>query len=132
MFTSKSASREKSTESVSLIGKGTLITGDLESSGDIRIDGILKGNLRCGGKILIGPDGLVEGDISGNQGDILGAVKGHISMKGLLYLHGTADIQGDIHAGQLQIDATVSFNGQCRMGANVVEMNATLSSVINE
>ena len=59
MFTSKSANREKTAVSLSLIGPGTIITGNLESAGDIRIDGVLKGNLHCQSKILIGPDGQV-------------------------------------------------------------------------
>jgi len=49
----------------SLIGTGTTITGDIASNGDVRIDGVLKGNIRGTAKILIGQDGVVEGDIEG-------------------------------------------------------------------
>jgi cytoskeletal protein CcmA (bactofilin family) len=107
----------------SLIGTGTTITGDIESSGDIRIDGILKGNIRGGARILIGKDGVVEGDIEGLSADIMGKVQGRIVVKELLNLRGSAFIKGDIRAGKLQIEPTVVFNGQCQMGeASVVEM----------
>ena len=107
----------------SLIGTGTTITGDIVSNGDIRIDGVLKGNIRGTAKILIGQDGVVEGDIEGQQADIMGRVEGRISVKELLNLRSNAIIKGDIRAGKLQIEPTVVFNGQCQMGeASVVEM----------
>ena len=107
----------------SLIGTGTTITGDIVSNGDVRIDGVLKGNIRGSAKILIGQDGVVEGDIEGQQADIMGRVEGRISVKELLNLRSNAIIKGDIRAGKLQIEPTVVFNGQCQMGeASVVEM----------
>jgi cytoskeletal protein CcmA (bactofilin family) len=108
----------------SLIGVGTTITGDIASNGDVRIDGVLKGNIRGTAKILIGQDGLVEGDVEGLQADILGTVTGKIKVKELLNLRGKAVINGDIRAGKLQVEPTVTFNGKCHMGAeaSVVEM----------
>jgi cytoskeletal protein CcmA (bactofilin family) len=116
---------EKSTmpTGTSLIGTGTTITGDIVSNGDIRIDGVLKGNIRGTAKILIGQEGVVEGDIEGQQADIMGRVDGRIAVKELLNLRSNAIIKGDIRAGKLQIEPTVVFNGQCQMGeASVVEM----------
>jgi cytoskeletal protein CcmA (bactofilin family) len=108
----------------SLIGTGTTITGDIVSNGDVRIDGVLKGNIRGSAKILIGQDGLVEGDVEGLQADILGTVTGKIKVRELLNLRGKAVINGDIRAGKLQVEPTVTFNGKCHMGAeaSVVEM----------
>jgi cytoskeletal protein CcmA (bactofilin family) len=121
MFNSKSKSSFDETKagSTSIIGAGTTITGNIQSNGDIRIDGVLKGNLIAKAKILIGADGVVEGDIDGKQADILGKVCGKIKVADLLYLHGKAVVDGDIYAGKLQIEPTAAFNGQCHMGANV-------------
>ncbi len=126
MFNSKSKTSfdEASVGANTIIGAGTTITGDVESNGDIRIDGILKGNLKAKVKILIGPEGVVEGDIEGQQADVLGKVVGKIKVKELLHLRGKAILHGDIFAGKLQIEPTVTFNGQCHMGANVVELNS--------
>ena len=134
MFNSKSRSSSDETTigSASIIGAGTVITGNIESKGDIRIDGTLKGNVSCKAKILIGPEGKVEGDITGQQADILGTVLGRIKMSGLLHLHGKANVEGDIHAAKLQIETTVSFNGQCHMGANIVELNPDMATAVNE
>lgn len=109
-----------------LIGAGTTIKGDLISNGDVRIDGTLIGNISGSAKVLIGQDGEVQGDIEGQQADVQGKVTGKLVIKELLNLRNEAVIRGNIHAGKLQIEPTVTFNGQCHMGkeASVVEMAA--------
>lgn len=125
MFNAKTKTDQLSAQSqgTSLIGTGTTITGDIVSSGDIRIDGVLKGNIKGNARIVIGTEGTVEGDVEGLQADIMGKVTGKIFVRELLNLHGNAVIKGDIRAGKLQIEPTVVFNGQCHMGeAAVVEI----------
>lgn len=129
MFSSKSKSEieiNPSSASTSLIGAGTIIKGDIISNGDIRIDGTLRGNIVGSAKVLIGAEGVIEGDVEGQQADILGKVTGKIVIKDLLNLRGKAVITGNISAGKLQVEPTVSFKGQCHIGENsvaeVVEM----------
>lgn len=107
-----------------LIGAGTTIKGDLISNGDVRIDGTLIGNISGSAKVLIGQEGVVQGDVEGQQADIQGTITGKLQIRELLNLRGDAIIRGNIHAGKLQIEPTVTFNGQCHMGkeASVVEM----------
>jgi cytoskeletal protein CcmA (bactofilin family) len=134
MFKSKSKSSfdEAKAGSTTIIGAGTTITGNLVSNGDIRIDGTLKGNLLGKAKVLVGSDGTVEGDIDGKQADVLGRVTGKIKVADLLFLHGQAIVDGDICAGKLQIEPTATFNGQCQMGANVVELVTERAAAVNE
>jgi cytoskeletal protein CcmA (bactofilin family) len=134
MFKSKSTSSfdESPSGSTTIIGAGTVITGNIQSNSDIRIDGTLKGNLSSKAKILIGAEGAVEGDIDGKQADILGKVTGKVKVADLLYLHGKAVVDGDIYAGKLQIEPTAAFNGQCHMGANVVELVTERATAVNE
>jgi cytoskeletal protein CcmA (bactofilin family) len=115
-----------------LIGAGTTITGDLESNGDIRIDGILKGNLKGKAKIIVGAEGVVEGNIEGLQADIMGRVTGNIKVQELLFLHGKTQVNGDIYAGKLQVEPTAVLNGNCHMGANVVELKKDVGNAINQ
>jgi cytoskeletal protein CcmA (bactofilin family) len=134
MFKSKSTTSldESTAGSTTIIGAGTTITGNIQSNGDIRIDGTLKGNLSSKAKILVGAEGAVEGDVDGKQADILGKVTGKVKVADLLYLHGQAVVDGDIFAGKLQIEPTASFNGQCHMGANVVELITERATAVNE
>ncbi len=133
MFNSKSKSFNESPDGAnSIIGAGTVITGNIESNGDIRIDGVLRGNLKGRAKILIGPEGAVEGDIDGEQADVLGRITGTIKVAGLLNLRGKASVNGDIYTGKLQMEPTASFNGKCHMGASVVELNSEVVAAVNQ
>jgi cytoskeletal protein CcmA (bactofilin family) len=101
-----------------LISAGTTLKGDISSNSDLRIDGTIIGNVSSTAKIVIGASGHVEGDISGNQADIVGKVSGNIKTKDLLQLRGDCIVNGNVYAGKLQVEPTAIFNGQCHMGSN--------------
>ena len=132
MFTSKTKTTETPVGSTTIIGAGTIITGDIESSGDIRIDGKLIGNLSSKAKVLIGQDGIVEGDIIGQQADVMGKITGKIKIYELLQLRGKSNVSAEITTGKLEVEPSASFNGSCQMGANVVELTAELGNVVNK
>ena len=111
------------TNGATLISADTTLKGDISSSSDLRIDGTIVGNIHSSSKIIIGSSGVVEGDISGNQADIVGKVSGNIRAKELLQLRGESVVTGNLYAGKLQVEPTATFNGQCHMGANIVDMN---------
>jgi cytoskeletal protein CcmA (bactofilin family) len=119
MFNAKSKSDDlsdaPSSTSTSLIGAGTTLKGDITSNGDLRIDGTLVGNIHCTAKVVIGANGVVEGDITGQQADIMGKVSGTIKVKDLLQLKTSCSVNGNLHAAKLQIEPSASFNGQCHM-----------------
>ena len=108
--------------STTLISAGTTIKGDISSNSDLRIDGTIIGNINSNAKIVIGSSGVVEGDIFGNHADIVGKTSGTIKVKELLQLRGECVVNGNIYAGKLQVEPSATFNGQCHMGANVVDM----------
>lgn len=99
-----------------LIGSGTTLKGDISSNSDLRIDGTIIGNIRSSAKIVIGASGVVEGDIEGNQADIVGKVSGNIKVKDILQLRGDCIVSGNLYANKLQVEPTATFNGQCHMG----------------
>jgi cytoskeletal protein CcmA (bactofilin family) len=103
------------TGAATIIAAGTTLKGDIASNGDIRIDGSLQGNIQCQAKVVIGANGSVDGDISGQQADIMGKVTGTIKVKELLQLKGGSFVSGNLYAGKLQIEPSANFNGQCHM-----------------
>jgi cytoskeletal protein CcmA (bactofilin family) len=112
--------------SATLISAGTLIKGDVKSENDLRIDGTIQGNVITASKIVIGPSGLVEGNIFANGADITGKVVGNIEVKELLQLRAESKVEGNICASSLQVDPAAVFNGKCQMGepaGSVVLMN---------
>ena len=80
------------------------------------------GNVRSAAKIIIGQGGVIEGDLESIQCDVNGKVSGNIRCRELLQLRGESVITGNLYAGKLQIEPSATFNGQCHMGANIVEM----------
>jgi cytoskeletal protein CcmA (bactofilin family) len=119
MFNNKSKSEAAETAapsgSASLIGSGTTLKGDITSNGDLRIDGTLIGNINCTSKIIIGANGVVEGDIIGITADIMGKVSGTIKVKELLQLKSNCQVNGNLYSAKLQIEPAANFNGQCHM-----------------
>ncbi|MBL7904752.1 MAG: polymer-forming cytoskeletal protein [Bacteroidales bacterium] len=101
--------------SANLIQSGTTITGDIQSNGNIRIDGILTGTINAGGKVILGSTGSVEGDIRCMNADIEGRVNGSIRVRELLSFKATADVTGEIFTGKLAIEPGARFTGTCRM-----------------
>lgn len=130
MFQQKSKSESnQDLQSISIISADSIIKGDMDSVGDIRIDGKVIGNINCKAKIIIGQQGTIEGNLNGNQADILGTINGDIKMTGQLNLMGNSIINGNIHVGKLQMESSVIFNGKCVMGENIT---ASYTPVSNE
>ena len=121
MFNSKNKTdmaQEKPTNGgTTLIGSGTTLKGDISSNSDLRIDGTVIGTIHSTAKVVIGANGVVEGDISGNQADIIGKVTGNIKAKDLLQLRGDSTVTGNLYAEKLQVEPSATFNGQCHMGS---------------
>ena len=109
-------------ETVNTIGAGTVVTGDIQSKGDVRIDGILKGSINTSGKIVLGKEGVVEGDVVCNSADISGKIKAKITVSQLLSLKSTAKLNGDIITNKLSIEPGATFTGSCSMGAVIKDI----------
>lgn len=110
---------------INLIGSGTTINGDIQSSGDVRIDGTLTGNITLNGRLVIGPNGKIEGNVICQNADISGEIKGKVQIAEMLSLKATAKILGDIATGKISIEPGAVFTGTCNMGAIVKNINAT-------
>ena len=106
-----------------LIGNGTTIKGDIDSSGDIRIDGQLIGNLKSNGKVYVGQSGVLEGELICKQAEIAGTVKGKIKTEELTALKSTSKVEVELTTKQLLIEVGAIFTGQCIMNQqNTVAM----------
>ncbi|MFM7195167.1 MAG: polymer-forming cytoskeletal protein [Bacteroidota bacterium] len=99
------------------IGKGTTVEGNIETGGNIRIEGKVNGFVRSKAKVALGPVSAVEGNITAQNADIEGDVHGKIEVADLLTLKSTAVINGDIQTGKLVVEPGASFNGNCSMGS---------------
>ena len=98
-----------------IVGKGTVIEGDLRVKNSLRIDGMVKGNVNTTDTIIIGKEGEVEGKVRAKHLLLGGKVKGNVFASGRVFLESTASIFGDIKAVRLVVDEGAFFNGKCTM-----------------
>ena len=106
---------ETENSTINLISNGTEITGDIKSQGDIRIDGVLVGNLSTKGKVVIGNTGKVKGEVLCKNSEVAGEVDGKINVSQLLTLKISSRINGDIITDKLSIEPGARFTGNCNM-----------------
>ena len=109
----------ESTTAINLISNGTEITGDINSSGDIRIDGSLVGNLKTKGKVVIGPTGRAKGELYCKNVEVSGTIEGKLAVEQLLNLKSTSKIIGEIITTRLSIEPGAKFTGTCKMSEDV-------------
>jgi len=124
MFTNNKESMKKTeiSAAVNMIGAGTTITGDVQSKGDIRVDGTLKGSVSTEGKVVLGREGIIEGDVACKNADISGTLKAKITVSQLLSLKASSKLNGDIITNKLSIEPGASFTGSCSMGAVIKDI----------
>jgi cytoskeletal protein CcmA (bactofilin family) len=106
-----------------VLNEGTTVTGDIESKGDIRIDGVLVGTVRTKSKLVLGRSGRIEGNVEANSCDVNGVVQGNVKINDILYVKATGKIEGDINTGKLVVESGGRFNGKCSMGSSTTPID---------
>jgi cytoskeletal protein CcmA (bactofilin family) len=126
MLTSKEQKRaaEEISNSSNVIGKGTTLEGNIETFGNIRIEGKVRGNITSKSKVALGNSSHVDGNITAQNADIEGEVKGKIEISEMLVLKATSVVHGDIIAGKLVVETGAVFNGSCKMGAAIKDIKS--------
>lgn len=113
------------TPSLNLISEGTRIKGTITSQNDLRISGRLDGEAICKGKIIVASTARIDGNIATVEADIAGNITGTLKVSDRLTLRKSAIVGGDIYTKILVVEEGAQMNGNCRMGAEVQELNIT-------
>jgi len=111
---------ENDSNAINIIGVGTEITGDVNTNGDIRIDGFLSGNIFTEGKLVVGETGKIKGEVHCKNTEVLGMIEGKIQVKELVTLKASARIYGDIVTQKLSIEPGSLFTGNCNMNEDAL------------
>ncbi len=101
----------------------TIFEGKVTTNYDIRVDGSIKGNLVSKGKVIIGENGKIEGEIKCENAIIEGVFSGNIHVDNLLIVLATAKIDGDVFTEKLQVEPGAIFNVKCIMGGQQLKVN---------
>lgn len=102
---------------ISIIGPGMTVVGDCDTDGTIRIEGTIRGSVRAGKAVVVGKDGVVDGDITTQDAVISGKVLGTVVAESRLELQATSRIDGEVRARRMQLEEGALLNGTVSMGA---------------
>lgn len=99
-----------------LIGAGTTVTGDLDFSGGLHLDGRIVGDVRSepgtAGCLTIGGDGVIEGSVTVDDVVLNGTVRGDVTARKRVELGPTAQVDGNVGYQVLQMAAGARVNGR--------------------
>lgn len=114
-----------------VIGAGTVFEGTLRVAGTIQVDGTIRGDLLAEGQVDVGPKGLIEGQVTGDNVAVGGRVEGKVTARHMLHMVKTGLVKGDVSYGTLQVDrgATIegTLQGQARTAERPAESNVAVA-----
>ncbi len=123
MFSGSKNNMQEPINSSNIIGKETIIEGNITTSGNVRIEGKLIGNLTTKSKAVLGNESKLEGKIIAQNAEIAGTLEGVIEVSELLILKPTAIVNGDIITKKLVFEKEAQFNGKCIMKNDIKHHN---------
>lgn len=106
----------KSAPAQNIIGKGTVIDGNLSAEGDLFVEGIVRGDVVTKTSLMVGPGALIEGNLSAQHAEISGRVNGTVQASGLLTIKASGIIDGDVITKNLNVESGSTFNGRFKVG----------------
>ena len=115
------------------LDKGTNVTGELEFTGTLRIDGNFHGSISTGDILIIGEHALVHADIKVGEIEVHGHVSGSIDAKRRVEISTTGRVRGDIHTPTLVVNPGGMIDGRIQMaGETPQEINIAARTLAQE
>ena len=106
---------------LSIVAVGMTIRGDIESSGTVKVEGVVDGYVQAKDQVLVARGGLVRGDIETREAIIGGSVQGAVFAEERVEMQAGSTVAGDITTRRILVAEGGSINGQIRMGDAAIE-----------
>jgi cytoskeletal protein CcmA (bactofilin family) len=103
------------------------VVGDCETDGTLRIEGKVEGTVKAAKAVVVGKDGVVEGDVITQDAIVGGRVNGKVVAESRLELQATCFVEGEIRARRIKLDEGGQVNGSVHIG----EIKASSSSTVH-
>jgi cytoskeletal protein CcmA (bactofilin family) len=105
----------------SIISEGSEFKGNIKTSGEIQIDGVLNGNVRAK-QIVVGVNGNVRGNVTANFLRICGKIEGEIRAE-TLEIVSSATVKGNV------FKKTISIESGSKVTGNINELESTTAKI---
>ncbi len=99
-----------------IIGKGSSFEGTFTVNSTLRVDGKIKGNVTISDSLVIGKDGVIDGEVTVRNAIIGGKLSGKLTASGKVVLETNSVFNGELRTAKLAIDEGAIFEGNCAMG----------------
>ena len=99
----------------SLIGENIKIIGKIEGKGNLRIDGVVEGDIDYDGNIVVGEDGKICGNVKSKDISLAGTIEGNVDSKTKLVILPTGKLLGDLVVPSFVVHENATFEGNCKM-----------------
>ncbi len=109
--TRRAPSGRSSAQAPSILGSDLIVTGEINTDGDVQIEGRLDGNIKAA-TITIGEKGFVNGKIIAGTVHVRGKVTGKIEADSVEIAE-SANVLADIVQDHLSIANGAFFDGKC-------------------
>lgn len=107
-----------------VIGSDASFKGELTFEGGMRIDGRFEGKLDSKGRLTIGKNAQVAGEVAVGQVSIEGTLKGNAAAAERIELTSTAQVLGDVRAPRLVVAEGATFVGNCHVSPDALKTAA--------
>jgi cytoskeletal protein CcmA (bactofilin family) len=108
--------RSGADQTVTVIGSGARLEGNLIAAASLRIEGTVSGTITAEGDVIIAPEADVAADIRATNATLGGHYKGNVTASGTIELTSTARVEGNLTSRSLVINQGAIFSGQSIMG----------------
>ena len=98
----------QNTSAPTLISKGCIVHGRIESDVFVRIDGHIKGDVIVAEGLIIGENGMIEGNIKAKEIVVFGTVNGSVTADSV-DIKSTGNILGELHTNSLQVETGATY-----------------------
>lgn len=101
---------------INVVAEGTVLDGTLYVKEDIRVSGRIVGSVTANKRVVVAPEGIIDGEIVAATVDVSGSVHGDLNVTEHLVLRSGARVDGSLKTEQFTVEKGAVFNGACRMG----------------
>lgn len=118
---------DNTTTPQSIIASEVEITGTIKSTGSVRMDGKLDGELHCTGDAIIGKSAIIKGNLAVNSVTIEGTIQGNVVAKDRIEMKSTARVTGDIKSKRLSVEDGVTFVGRSEVNPSATPIASPIA-----
>jgi cytoskeletal protein CcmA (bactofilin family) len=111
--------KEEVRDAETIIGPSVMVKGNFNSSGNIVIEGVLKGSIKTAGNVYVGDHANITADIEAKVARVGGEVRGNLKIEGHLQVSASAKIYGDIDCSSFAAESGAIINGKITMSKDL-------------